>query len=113
MGDPSQQWSHIPCYAQPKKSNMLLWASQDSDHDIADINGYGAPDAVFKTNFSRTAFPDRQPIVGFGAAFTEAASLNYQSLSDAAKERVMELFFGKTGIGYSIGEQHRAVSARH
>jgi len=103
IGDPSQQWSHIPCYAQPKKSNMLLWAGQDSNLDDADINGYGAPDAVFRTDFGRPAFPDRQPIVGFGAAFTEASSLNYQSLSDAAKERLMELLFGKTGIGYSIG----------
>jgi len=60
-------------------------------------------DAVFKIDFDRPAFPNRQPIVGFGAAFTEASSLNYQSLSDVAKERLMELLFGKTGIGYSIG----------
>lgn len=112
IGDPSQQWSHLPCYAQPKKNNMFLWASQDSNLDAADINGYGAPDAIFKTNFGRQAFPDRQPIVGFGAAFTEASSLNYQSLSDAAKERLMELLFGKTGIGYSIGVSHRTMPCR-
>lgn len=110
IGDPSQQWSHLPCYEQPKKNDMLWWASQDSNLDSADINGYGAPDAVFRTNFGRQAFPDRQPIVGFGAAFTEASSLNYQSLSDAAKERLMELLFGKTGIGYSIGASRRVVS---
>lgn len=103
IGNPSQQWSHIPCYAQPKKSNTLLWASQDSDAKAADINGYGAPDAIFRTDFRRPAFPNRQPIVGFGAAFTEAASLNYQSLSVEGKARLMELLYGKTGIGYSIG----------
>ena len=102
IGNPSQQWSHIPCYAQPKKSNTL-WSSQDSDVDAADINGYGAPDAVFRTDFGRPAFPDRQPIIGFGAAFTEASSLNYQSLSDDGKARLMELLFGETGIGYSVG----------
>ncbi len=102
IGNPSEQWSHVPCYEQPKKSN-LLWASQDSDAIAADINGYGAPDAIFRTNFRRPAFPDRQPIVGFGAAFTEAASLNYQSLSEEGKERLMELLYGKTGIGYSVG----------
>jgi hypothetical protein len=91
---------------------MLWWASQDSNLDAADINGYGQPDAVFRTNFARHAFPNRQPIVGFGAAFTEASSLNYQSLSDAAKERLIELLFGKTGIGYSIGASHRIVSYR-
>jgi len=102
IGDPSQQWSHIPCYAQPKSNNMNLWASQDSNRDV-NINGYGVPDAIFKTDFSRHAFPERQPIVGFGAAFTEASSLNYQSLSDLGKERLMELLFGKSGIGHSIG----------
>ena len=117
IGDPSQQWSHIPCYAQPKRQNTRLWANQDTDSDnaaFADINGYGAPDAVFKIDFGRPAFPYRQPIVGFGAAFTEASSLNYQSLSNVAKERLMELLFGKTGIGYSIGAYcSHDMSCRH
>ena len=104
IGDPSQQWSHIPCYDQPKK-NTRLSANQDNSNldAAADINGYGVPDAIFKIDFSQPAFPDRQPIIGFGAAFTEASSLNYQSLSDVAKERLLELLFGKTGLGYSIG----------
>jgi len=102
IGDPSQQWSHIPCYAQPKHNNMNLWANQDSDR-VVNINGYGVPDAILKIDFSRHAFPERKPIVGFGAAFTEASSLNYQSLSELGKERLMELLFGKSGIGHSIG----------
>ncbi|VEU38487.1 unnamed protein product [Pseudo-nitzschia multistriata] len=104
MGSPSEQWSHIPCFAQPKKTR--LWAGQESSADAANINGFGAPDAIFKVNFSKPAFPDRQPIIGFGAAFTEAASLNYQSLSLAGKRQLMELLFGETGIGYSIGRVH-------
>lgn len=90
IGNPSQQWSSIPCFAS-------------DDDSIFDINSYGSPDAILRTDLGRTVFPDRQPIVGFGAAFTEAASLNYQSLSDEGKERLMELFFGKTGLGYSMG----------
>ena len=101
IGNPSEQWSHIPCYEQPKKSN-LLWAS--SDIETADMNGYGAPDAILRTDFARPAFPNRQPIIGFGAAFTEASSLNYQSLSEEGKARLMELLYGKTGIGYSVGK---------
>lgn len=108
ISDPSQQWAHIPCYAQsPTKTTKRLWTSQEDSStntvDDTDINSYGAPDAMFRTDFGRPAFPDRQPIIGFGAAFTEAASLNYQSLSDKAKEHLMELLFGKTGLGYSIG----------
>lgn len=101
LGSPSEQWSHIPCYAQPLKSR--LWAGQQSGTEAAEINGFGAPDAILRTDFQRPAFPNREPIVGFGAAFTEASSLNFQSLSDVGKERLMELLFGKTGIGYSIG----------
>jgi glucosylceramidase len=105
LGDPSQQWARIPCYVQPPKISKKTGASQVSDQedDDTDINSYGAPDAIFRTELDRPAFPDRQPIIGFGAAFTEAASLNYQSLSDTAKERLMELMFGKTGLGYSMG----------
>mmetsp|Transcript_8836 Transcript_8836/g.14175 ORF Transcript_8836/g.14175 Transcript_8836/m.14175 type:complete len:864 (-) Transcript_8836:131-2722(-) len=103
MGNPSQQWSHIPCYAQPEKVRM--WAGGNNGGRV-NVNGFGAPDAIFRTNFSQPAFPKRPPIIGFGAAFTEAASINYQSLSDAGKERLMELLFGKSGLGYSIGRVH-------
>ena len=104
IGDPSQQWSHIPCYAQPKHNNVNFWApSKDDSISDVNINGYGVPDAIFRTDFNQYAFPERQPIIGFGAAFTEASSLNYQSLSDVGKERLMELLYGKSGIGYSIG----------
>ena len=84
---------------------MRFWENQENRSDV-NINGYGIPDAIVKTNFSQYAFPMRQPILGFGAAFTEAASLNYQSLSGDGKERLMELMFGKSGIGYSIGESY-------
>lgn len=106
MGNPSQQWSHIPCYAQPERVRMWASSSNNNNNGFINVNGFGAPDAILRTNFSRVAFPKRPPIVGFGAAFTEAASLNYQSLSDVGKERLMELFFGKTGLGYSVGRVH-------
>ncbi|KAG7366967.1 O-glycosyl hydrolase family protein [Nitzschia inconspicua] len=102
MGNPSQQWSHIPCYAQPER--VRTWAA--TNNVGVNINGFGAPDAILRTNFSHVAFPQRPTIVGFGGAFTEAASLNYQSLSTAGKERLMELLFGKTGLGYSVGRVH-------
>ena len=104
MGNPSQQWSHIPCYAEPEKVRM--WAGSSGGEGTVNLNAYGAPDAIFQTNLSQPAFPKRAPIVGFGAAFTEASSLNYQSLSDTGKERLMELLFGKSGLGYSVGRVH-------
>jgi hypothetical protein len=103
MGNPSQQWSHIPCYAQPERVRMWTNNNNINANNGIKVNAFGAPDAILRTNFSEFAFPKGPPIVGFGAAFTEAASLNYQSLSAVGKERLLELFFGKSGLGYSVG----------
>ena len=69
--------------------------------------GFGAPDASLLVNFSQHAFPQREtPILGFGGAFTEAASLNFHSLDKEGQETVLELLFGKSGLGYSKGRVH-------
>lgn len=104
MGDPSQQWSHRPCYSQPEK--VRSWMGLSPTPPNVHLNGFGAPDAILQTNLSVSPFENRSPILGFGAAFTEAASLNYQTLSDKGKEKLMELFFGKSGLGYSLGRVH-------
>jgi glucosylceramidase len=44
--------------------------------------------------------------VGFGGAFTEAAALNWRSLSEEDQEAVIQLYFGSPaegGHGYSLG----------
>lgn len=38
-----------------------------------------------------------QKIVGFGGAFTDAAGINIKSLSPAARERLLESYFGENG----------------
>ncbi|CAJ1946768.1 unnamed protein product [Cylindrotheca closterium] len=103
MGSPSQQWSRIPCYAEPEK--VRKWAKSPTPPD-AHVNEYGNPDAILNISLNDASFADRKPILGFGAAFTEAASLNYQSLSEKGKETLMELYFGKSGLGYALGRVH-------
>jgi glucosylceramidase len=44
-----------------------------------------------------------QEIQGFGAAFTDAATINFYKLPQAAQDAVMDAYFGKGGLGYSIG----------
>jgi glucosylceramidase len=71
------------------------------------VERFGAPDALMQVNLSQIAFPGKAvPILGFGGAFTEAAALNYQSLTETGKDTVMELLFGKSGLGYSLGRVH-------
>lgn len=63
-------------------------------------DGGAAPAAVIDVNFNSVPFGDRASILGFGGAFTEAAALNYESLSEEGKQAVMDLLFGKEGLGY-------------
>jgi len=47
-----------------------------------------------------------QTIVGFGGAFTEAAAYNFFKLPEFAQKKVLDLYFGENGIGYSLGRVH-------
>lgn len=96
MQNPSQQWTALPCYNQ-----------NDNGAKATEKYDFGAPDAALQVNFSQLAFERREtPILGFGGAFTEAASLNFHSLSWEGQETVLELLFGKSGLGYSQGRVH-------
>ena len=64
------------------------------------LDGGASPAAVIDVNFKNVPFGDRTPILGFGGAFTEAAALNYGSLSEEGKHAAMDLLFGKDGLGY-------------
>lgn len=44
-----------------------------------------------------------QKIVGFGGAFTEASANNFYMLPKESQEQIIELYFGKTGIGFTLG----------
>ena len=44
-----------------------------------------------------------QKIIGFGGAFTEASALNWRSLSKKDQDEVIRLYFGKGGLGYTLG----------
>lgn len=100
LGAPSQQYSQVECLL-PQRQGIL------GNAIVVDINAYGAPDAVLRVDLSTPAFPDRNvTILGFGGAFTEASALNYESLSKEGKETVMQLLYGKEGLGYALGRVH-------
>ncbi|KAE9551948.1 hypothetical protein FO519_004849 [Halicephalobus sp. NKZ332] len=43
-----------------------------------------------------------QSIIGFGAAFTDAAGINLQNLSPASQENFLQAYFGEFGINYQV-----------
>ena len=74
------------------------------NHDLPDDlqDDYAFPSATIDVDFASTPFaPSRHgAVLGFGGAFTEAAALNYNSLGEEGREAVMELLFGRSGLGY-------------
>lgn len=44
-----------------------------------------------------------QKILGFGGAFTDAASINIHSLSEDARLKLLESYFSPNGIEYNLG----------
>jgi glucosylceramidase len=47
-----------------------------------------------------------QRMLGFGAAFTEASAVNFTMLTPAQKQKIMELYFSKSGIGLNFCRTH-------
>jgi O-glycosyl hydrolase len=47
-----------------------------------------------------------QEILGFGGAFTEASAYNFFRLPPKIQKKFIDLYFGKNGIGYSLGRIH-------
>lgn len=58
-----------------------------------------------KVRIDRAAKDDHE-IVGFGGAFTEAAALTWSKLPEVERERVIEAYWGESGLHYSLGRVH-------
>uniref|UniRef100_A0A914YFR4 Glucosylceramidase n=1 Tax=Panagrolaimus superbus TaxID=310955 RepID=A0A914YFR4_9BILA len=56
---------------------------------------------TIKATFDRTN--KYQSIIGFGGAFTDAASINLATLSAATQEQFIQTYYGDSGIGYTTG----------
>lgn len=133
LGDPASQWTSVPCLVpseestystskvktlQQQESQSWNWlffgmttttstsTTQDDESSTNNPLEYGMPSAQIHVDFDQVSYPNRQPILGFGGAFTEASALNYMSLNSNGKKAVMELLFGKDGLGYTMGRTH-------
>lgn len=105
LSEPSKQWSEIPCLHRTSSSttnNRKLHPDDTSNPSTeTEDGGYSSPSAIINVDFTKVPFKERQPILGFGGAFTEAAALNFGSLSKEGKDVALELLFGRNGLGYT------------
>ena len=98
LGEPANQWGEVACMYYDGGIGGMGGAGVTI---ASDIKEYGLPTAGINVDFAAgPTFPQREAILGFGGAFTEATALNYKSLSKGGREAVMELLFGSTGLGY-------------
>lgn len=51
-----------------------------------------------------------QPIEGFGGAFTDAMAYQYELMDAATKDAFIQVHFGDSGLGYSMGRTHMGGS---
>jgi len=108
LSEPSKQWNEVPCLihthnSHNNKNNRKLHpsdTSHSSTNPESSSSGEYYPSAIINVEFTSQPFRKRQPILGFGGAFTEAAALNFNSLSEDGKAVALELLFGKDGLGY-------------
>ena len=63
------------------------------------------PDAKNQEMQVINLYPDKtyQKIEGFGAALTESAGYALSRMSEENRKKVVEAYYGKDGIGYTIG----------
>lgn len=59
------------------------------------------PDAAWSVIVQRAA--RRQRILGFGGAFTDAAVVNFAALDATTQRRLLDAYWGRDGIGYTLG----------
>ena len=106
MAEPSKQWADVPCIVRRQSSSSSssskLSSSSTQHNSEGEINdgGYARPSAIINVDFDKISFPNREPILGFGGAFTEAAALNFGSLNEEGRKVALELLFGRDGLGY-------------
>lgn len=66
------------------------------------------PDAKNQEMQVINLYPDKtyQKIEGFGAALTESAGYALSRMSKENQKKVVDAYYGKDGIGYTIGRIH-------
>ena len=89
---------------------VIYRTKKDSDERLSKIGEkeFEIPEKI-ATSRLVTVFPDieYQTVIGFGGAFTEAASVTYDCLCKEEKEKVIKAYFDKEdGIGYNFCRTH-------
>jgi glucosylceramidase len=90
-----------------KKVKVFLSAASENEMLVE------KPETVFKFDYETenqviNIYPEfkYQKVLGFGAAFTEAAAVNFSLLSPDKQQKVIDLYFSESGLGFNFCRTH-------
>jgi len=96
-------------FAQTESKKVKVYASSATQNEML----VEQPEIVFKQDLETenqliNIYPEfqYQKVFGFGAAFTESSAVNFSLLSPDLQQKLIELYFGKTGIGLNFCRTH-------
>ncbi|BFY98105.1 hypothetical protein BsWGS_01145 [Bradybaena similaris] len=86
----------------PKGQFVVFTSAKDGQRfnkHVSQASNESKTDAVYLVNLTET----RQAIIGFGGAFTDAAGINIAALPADAQDRLINSYYSKDGLEYTIG----------
>jgi len=102
---PAFWWARPAAPPQPAAPPAAA-AGQRLDYQTVPTAPTGPASAAAQASIEVLFEQTFQRIRGFGGAFTEAAATNFQKLPAAVQAKVMEAYYGETGLKYNLGRVH-------
>ena len=95
----------FPVVIQARFESVELWETAEDGRRLDRVRTQDlARDALGPASVTFTLWPEQelQSIVGFGGALTQASGTVWQKLSPRQQQRVIELYFGESGLRASL-----------
>ncbi len=91
-----------------KKATMYTTILQDGEIRQQTYETSMIPDTKEQEMFVVNVYPNKkyQTIQGFGGALTESSGYTLARMSEEKRKEVVEAYYGKDGIGYTLGRVH-------
>ncbi|KAI1700264.1 glycosyl hydrolase family 30 TIM-barrel domain-containing protein [Ditylenchus destructor] len=99
----------IPPLGQLGANQTAIYVSSKSgkrfEKTVVSFGSHSAPSLFNLKDVEVVVDPSEsfQTILGFGGAFTDSVGINLNRLSSAARQNLLQSYFGQSGLGYTVG----------
>lgn len=81
------------------KRTIAVKADDSTQSDMSENKSNDEPQIIVKVNTEKKL----QKILGFGGAFTDAATMHLNKMAPEMHQAILEQYYGKSGLSYNIG----------